>query len=137
MCGLAGIHRSRVCSIHTHYVSTNDSSAGDPSHAELSGEGLVTREQATQVMRALDALDELEAAAVKLVRAELAAGPVVDGLIADPLTEGTRLDLLCLVDTMAADLLTVLGREDMVRRLVAEAPPGGARDALAEHLTHS
>ena len=132
-----GIHRSRVCSIHTHHVPTNDSSAGDPSHGELSGEGLLVREQATQVMRALDALDELEAAAVKLVRAELAAGPVVDGLIADPLTEGTRLDLLCLVDTMAADLLTVLGREDMVRRLVEEAPPGGARDALAEHLTHS
>ena len=132
-----GIHRSRVCSIHTHHVPTNDSSACDTSHGELSGEGLLAREQATQVMRALDALDELEAAAVKLVRAELAAGPVVDGLIADPLTEGTRLDLLCLVDTMAADLLTVLGRGDMVRRLVAEAPPGGARDALAEHLTHS
>ena len=132
-----GIHRSRVCSIHTHHVLTNDSSAGDPSHDELPGEGLLAREQATQVMRALDALDELEAAAVKLVRAELAAGPVVDGLIADPLTEGTRLDLLCLVDTMAADLLTVLGRGDMVCRLVAEAPPGGARDALAEHLTHS
>ena len=132
-----GIHRSRVCSIHTHHVLTNDSSAGDPSHGELSGEGLLARDQATQVMRALDALDELEAAAVKLVRAELAAGPVVDGLIADPLTEGTRLDLLCLVDTMAADLLTVLGRGDMVCRLVAEAPPGGARDALAEHLTHS
>ena len=118
-------------------MPTNDSSAGDPSYGELSGEGLLAREQAIQVMRALDALDELEAAAVKLVRAELAAGPVVDGLIADPLTEGTRLDLLCLVDTMAADLLTVLGRGDMVRRLVAEAPPGGARDALAEHLTHS
>jgi len=132
-----GIHRSRVCSIHTHHVPTNDSSAGDPCPGELSSEGLLPREQATQVLRALDALDELEAAAVKLIRAELAAGPVVDGLIADPLTEGTRLDLLCLVDTMAADLLTVLGRGDMVRRLVAEAPPGGARDALAEHLTHS
>ena len=88
-------------------------------------------------MRALDALDELEAAAVKLVRAELAAGPVLDGLVADPLTEGTRLDLLCLVDTMAVDLLAVLGRVNMVRHLVAEAPPGSARNALAEHLTRS
>ena len=132
-----GIHRSRVCSIHTHHVPTNDSSAGDPGHGELFGSGLLPRAQATQVMRALDALDELEAAAVKLVRAELAAGPVVDGLIADPLTEGTRLDLLCLVDTVAADLLAVLGRANMVRRLVAEAPPGSARDALAEHLTRS
>ncbi len=88
-------------------------------------------------MRALDALDELEAAAVKLVRAELAAGPVLDGLVADPLTEGTRLDLLCLVDTMAVDLLAVLGRGNMVRHLVAEAPPGSARNALAEHLTRS
>jgi len=118
-------------------VPTNDSSAGDPCPGELSSEGLLPREQATQVLRALDALDELEAAAVKLIRAELAAGPVVDGLIADPLTEGTRLDLLCFVDTMATDLLAVLGRGDMVRRLVAEAPPGGARDALAEHLAHS
>ncbi len=88
-------------------------------------------------MRALDALDELEAAAVKLVRAELAAGPVIDGLIADPLTEGTRLDLLCIVDTMAADLLGALGRCDAVRHLVDEAPPGSARDALAEHLARS
>ncbi len=132
-----GIHRSRVCSIHTHYVPTDDPSAGDPCHAELSGEGLLPREQATQLMRALDALDELEAAAVKLVRAELAAGPVLDGLVADPLTEGTRLDLLCLVDTMAVDLLAVLGRGNMVRRLVAEAPSGSARNALAEHLTRS
>ena len=126
-----------MCSIHTHYVPTDDPSAGDPCHAELSGEGLLPREQATQLMRALDALDELEAAAVKLVRAELAAGPVLDGLVADPLTEGTRLDLLCLVDTMAVDLLAVLGRGDMVRRLVTEAPPGSARDALADHLTRS
>ena len=126
-----------MCSIHTHHVPTNDSSAGDPCPGELSSEGLLPREQATQVLRALDALDELEAAAVKLIRAELAAGPVVDGLIADPLTEGTRLDLLCFVDTMATDLLAVLGRGDMVRRLVAEAPPGGARDALAEHLARS
>ena len=88
-------------------------------------------------MRALDALDELEAAAIKLVRAELAAGPAIDGLIADPLTEGTRLDSLCIVDTMAADLLAALGRGDTVRRLVDEAPPGSARDALARHLTRS
>lgn len=126
-----------MCSIHTHYVSIDDSSASDPCHAELSSDGLLPREQATQVMRALDALDELEVAAVKLVRAELAAGPVLDGLVADPLTEGTRLDLLCLVDTMAVDLLAVLGRGSMVRRLVAEAPPGSARDELVEHLTRS
>ena len=88
-------------------------------------------------MRALDALDELEAAAVKLIRAELAVGPAIDGLIADPLTEGTRLDLLCIVDTMAADLLGALGRCDAVRHLVDEAPPGSARDALAEHLARS
>ncbi len=118
-------------------MPTDDLSAGDPCHAELSGEDLFPRGPATQVMRALDALDELEAAAVKLVRAELAAGPVVDGLVADPLTEGSRLDLLCLVDTMAVDLLAVFGRGNMVRRMVAEAPPGSARDALAEHLTRS
>ena len=96
---------------------------------------LMTDEQATHVLRALDALDELEAAALKLVRAELSCGPVLDGLIADPLTEGTRLDLLCLTDTVAVDLLDVLGRYDAVRRLVEDAPPGSARDALAEHLT--
>ncbi|MEC9394735.1 MAG: hypothetical protein VYA89_02675 [Actinomycetota bacterium] len=96
---------------------------------------LMTEEQATHVLRALDALDELEAAALKLVRAELSCGPVLDGLIADPLTEGTRLDLLCLTDTVAVDLLDVLGRYDAVRRLVEDAPPGSARDALAEHLT--
>ena len=88
-------------------------------------------------MRALDALDELEAAAIKLVRAELAAGPAIDGLIADPLTEGTRLDSLCVVDTMAVDLLGALGRDYTVRQLVDEAPPGSARDALAQHLTRS
>jgi len=121
-----------VCSIHTHHVSTGEPRADDPR-----AEGLLPRDQATEVMRALDALDELEAAAVKLVRAELAAGPVVDGLVADPLTEGTRLDLLCLVDTMAADLLEVLGRGDTVRRLVAAAPPGSARDALVDHLDRS
>ncbi|MDG1465225.1 MAG: hypothetical protein P8Q20_09065 [Acidimicrobiales bacterium] len=104
---------------------------------DLESEGLLPRGQATQVMRALDALDELEAAAIKLVRAELAAGPAIDGLIADPLTEGTRLDSLCVVDTMAADLLAALGRGDTVRHLVDEAPPGSARDALARHLTRS
>ena len=111
---MPGIHASRVCSVHTRVVLTDS--------------------EATQVLRALDALDELEAAAVKLVRAELACGPALDGLIADPLTLGTRLDVLCLVDTMAADLLAALGRRDTVRRLVDEAPSGSARDALYEHL---
>jgi hypothetical protein len=95
---------------------------------------VLTDHEATHVMRALDALDELEAAAVKLVRAELACGPAIDGLIADPLTAGTRLDVLCLVDTIAADLLAAMGRTDTVRRLVDEAPAGGARDALVEYL---
>lgn len=95
---------------------------------------LLADREAVQVMRALDALDELEAAALKLVSAELACGPVLDGLIVDPLTEGTRLDLLCLIDTMAADLLGAFGRQQTVRRLVEEAPPGSARDALAAHL---
>jgi hypothetical protein len=95
---------------------------------------VLTDHEATHVMRALDALDELEAAAVKLVRAELACGPAIDGLIADPLTAGTRLDVLCLVDTIAADLLVAMGRADTVRRLVDEAPAGGARDALVEYL---
>ena len=103
-----------MCSVHTRVVLTDS--------------------EATQVLRALDALDELEAAAIKLVRAELACGPALDGLIADPLTLGTRLDMLCLVDTMAADLLAALGRRDTVRRLVDEAPSGSARDALDEHL---
>ena len=88
-------------------------------------------------MRALDALDELEAAAIKLVRAEVAAGPGIDGRIADPLAEGPRLDSLCVVDTMAGDLRGALGRDDTVRHLVDEAPPGSARDALAQHLTRS
>ena len=95
---------------------------------------MLTDHEATHVMRALDALDELEAAAVKLVRAELACGPAIDGLIADPLTAGTRLVVLCLVDTIAADLLAAMGRADTVRRLVDEAPAGGARDALVEYL---
>jgi len=95
---------------------------------------MLTDYEATHVMRALDALDELEAAAVKLVRAELACGPAIDGLIADPLTAGTRLDVVCLVDTIAADLLAAMGRGETVRRLVDEAPAGGARDALVEYL---
>ena len=48
---------------------------------------MLSDDQAVHVLRALDALDELEAAAFKLVRAELACGPVIDGLIADPLTD--------------------------------------------------
>ena len=95
---------------------------------------MLTDHEATHVMRALDALDELEAGAVKLVRAELACGPAIDGLIADPLTAGTRLDVVCLVDTIAADLLAAMGRGETVRRLVDEAPAGGARDALVEYL---
>ena len=47
---------------------------------------MLSDEQATHLLRALDALDALEEAALKLVRAELACGPVVDGLMADPLT---------------------------------------------------
>ena len=42
---------------------------------------MLSDDQAVHVLRALDALDELEAAAFKLVRAELACGPVIDGLI--------------------------------------------------------
>ncbi len=95
---------------------------------------MLNDDQATHVLRALDALDEMEAAALKLVRAELACGPVVDGLIADPLTEGSRLDLLCLADTLATDLLTVMGRRESVTRLLEEAPASSARDALARHL---
>jgi hypothetical protein len=38
---------------------------------------------------------------------------------------------------MAVDLLGALGRDDTVRHLVDEAPPGSARDALAQHLTRS
>ena len=91
-------------------------------------------DQATHLLRALDALDALEEAALRLVRAELACGPVVDGLMADPLTEGSRLDLLYLVDTMATDLLAVMGRRSTLGRILGEAPPSSARDALAEHL---
>jgi hypothetical protein len=96
---------------------------------------VLSDDQATNVLRALDALDELEAAALKLVRAELACGPVVDGLIADPLTEGSRLDLLCLADTLATDLLSVMGRRETVARLLEQAPGSSARDALTRHLS--
>lgn len=92
---------------------------------------------ATNVLRALDALDELETAALKLVRAELACGPVIDGLVADPLTEGSRIDLLCLADTVAADLLSVVGRSRSLRTMVEAAPASSARDALALHLAGS
>jgi hypothetical protein len=92
---------------------------------------------ATNVLRALDALDELETAALKLVRAELACGPVIDGLVADPLTEGSRIDLLCLADTVAADLLSVVGRSRSLRTMVETAPASSVRDALAEHLAGS
>ncbi len=93
--------------------------------------------EATNVLRALDALDELEAAALKLVRAELACGPAIDGLVADPLTEGSRIDLLCLADTVAADLLSVVGRSRSLRKMVDAAPASSARDALAAHLAGS
>ena len=98
---------------------------------------MLSDDQAVHVLRALDALDELEAAAFKLVCAELACGPVIDGLIADPLTEGSRLDLLCLADTVAADLLVAVGRRDSLLRLVEAAPAGSARDALTDHLIGS
>ena len=70
---------------------------------------MLSDDQATHILQALDALDELEAAALKLLRAELQSGQTIDGLIVDPLTEGSRLDLLCLTDTLAVDLLSVLG----------------------------
>tara|TARA_B100000700_G_scaffold286352_2_gene341159 strand:+ start:1973 stop:2329 length:357 start_codon:yes stop_codon:yes gene_type:complete len=113
-----------------------------PNHyGPRSGDGwyddLLTDQQATQILRILDALDELEAASLKMIRAELECGPVLDGLIADPLTEGTRLDLICVVDTLTVDLLKAMGRSDSVRRLVEGAPPGSARDALAKHLACS
>ncbi|HCV36737.1 MAG: hypothetical protein QF638_03240 [Acidimicrobiales bacterium] len=93
--------------------------------------------EATNLLRALDALDELEKAALKLVRAELACGHVIDGLVADPLTEGSRIDLLCLADTVAADLLSVVGRSHSLRNMVDAAPASSARDALAAHLAGS
>ena len=95
---------------------------------------MLTDTQATNVLRALDALDELEAAALKLLSAELACGPVVDGLMADPLTAGSRLDLLYGADTVAADGLTAVGRRDRLCRLLDGAPPSSAREALARHL---
>ena len=55
---------------------------------------MLSDDQATHILQALDALDELEAAALKLLRAELQSGQTIDGLIVDPLTEGSRLDLL-------------------------------------------
>ena len=61
-----------------------------------------------------------EAAALKLLTAELACGPVVDGLMADPLTEGSRLDLLYVTDTVAADVLTATGGRDRLCRLLDE-----------------
>ncbi len=98
---------------------------------------MLTDTQATNVLRALDALDELEAAALKLLSAELACGPVVDGLMADPLTAGSRLDLLYVADTVAADVLTAVGRRDRLCRLLDGAPPSSAREALAHHLARS
>lgn len=95
---------------------------------------MLTDAQATNVLRVLDALDELEAAALKLLVAELACGPVVDGLMADPLTEGSRLDLLYVADTVAADVLTAVGRRDRLCRLLDGAPPSSAREALSRHL---
>ncbi len=95
---------------------------------------MLTDDQATHVLRVLDALDELEAAALKLLTAELACGPVVDGLMADPLTEGSRLDLLYVTDTVAADVLIATGGRDRLCRLLDAAPPSSAREALAQHL---
>lgn len=95
---------------------------------------MLSDDQATHLLRALDALGELELAALKLVRSELACGPVVDGLIADPLTAGSPLDLLYVVDTLVADLLTVMGRQDTLSRLLDDALPSSARDALEKHL---
>ena len=95
---------------------------------------MLTDAQATNVLRVLDALDELEAAALKLLAAELACGPVGDGLMADPLTAGSRLDLLYVADTVAADVLTAVGRRDRRCRLLDGAPPSSAREALSRHL---
>ena len=54
---------------------------------------MISDSEAKNLLLALDALDELEQAALKMVRAEIECGPVIDGLMADPLTEGSRLDL--------------------------------------------
>tara|TARA_B110000438_G_C15772658_1_gene632622 strand:+ start:348 stop:653 length:306 start_codon:yes stop_codon:yes gene_type:complete len=96
---------------------------------------MISQSDATHLLNALDALDELERAALKMVKAELECGDVIDGLIADPLTEGSRLDLLYLVDTMAADLLTSMGRSGTLSRLIVDAPASSARDALNAHLS--
>jgi|TARA_B100001540_G_scaffold136271_1_gene121116 hypothetical protein len=95
---------------------------------------VLSDDQATHILQALDALDELEAAALKLLRAELQSGQTIDGLIVDPLTEGSRLDLLCLTDTLAVDLLSVLGRRESIARLIETAPNSSARDAIAHHF---
>ena len=95
---------------------------------------MLSDDQATHILQALDALDELEAAALKLLRAELQSGQTIDGLIVDPLTEGSRLDLLCLTDTLAVDLLSVLGRRESIARLIETAPNSSARDATAHHF---
>ena len=94
---------------------------------------MISESEATNLLLALDALDELEQAALKMVRAEIECGPVIDGLMADPLTEGSRLDLLYVVDTLVADLLTAMGRT--VGTLLQEAPASSARDALTAHLS--
>ena len=95
---------------------------------------MLSDDQATHILQALDALDELEAAALKLLRAELQSGQTIDGLIVDPLTEGSRLDLLCLTDTLAVDLLSVLGRRESIARLIETSPNSSARDAIAHHF---
>ena len=41
---------------------------------------------------------------------------------------------ITLADTLATDLLTVMGRRESVTRLLEEAPASSARDALARHL---
>jgi hypothetical protein len=37
-------------------------------------------------------------------------------------------------DTVAADVLTAVGRRDRLCRLLDSAPPSSARDALSRHL---
>tara|TARA_B100000686_G_scaffold331189_1_gene394386 strand:- start:222 stop:527 length:306 start_codon:yes stop_codon:yes gene_type:complete len=95
---------------------------------------MLSDNHAVHLMHALDALDDLEQAALKLIRSELICGPVIDGLIADPLTEGSQLDLLYLVDTMAADLLAAMGKRAVLNQLLDEAPPSSAREALGDHI---
>ena len=96
---------------------------------------MISDSEAKNLLLALDALDELEQAALKMVRAEIECGPVIDGLMADPLTEGSRLDLLYVVDTLVTDLLTAMGRRRTVGTLLQEAPASSARDALTAHLS--